>query len=170
MNKELLKTIELPEGFVIDKDKSTDTKIVIKAIKEERPRCKTYEEIQFYNMGKRKQQFRFDQFGDLDAVIISPEMHIGALHTHVPSYEIAAKIIALCQLYVIAEYYNDGWVPDWKNDREMKFYAAYDHTGSEQIFKWSWNIRLGTPVFREKRLLEEAYTHNKEIFKKALEI
>lgn len=47
-------TIELPDGFVIDTEKSTDTKIVVKAIveQEQKTECKTYEEIQAHNKWK----------------------------------------------------------------------------------------------------------------------
>lgn len=170
MNEELLKTIELPEGFVIDKDKSTDTKIVIKAINEERPRCKTYEEIQRYNLSRGIEQFYVDIYGSVGSSFLNKDMRIESVYNHVPSSEIAEKIIALCQLYVIAEYYNDGWVPDWKNNSEMKYYPTYVASIDCIAVQWTSILRKGVPFFETEDLLREAYDNNKEIFKAALEI
>ncbi len=36
------------------------------------------------------------------------------------------KIKAISQLMDIADYYNKGWKPDWKNPDSLKFYIWYD--------------------------------------------
>ena len=170
MNEELLKTIELPEGFVIDKDKSTDTKIVIKAVVEEKVECKTYEEIQAYNKMKGKLQFYSNYDGIVRQVVIRDGIAIDVCRNNVPSKEIAEKIIALCQLYIIAEYYNDGWVPDWDGINSCKYYAMYDVDVDRMLFRSTWSLGTISPAFKSMETIEEAYKHNKEIFKKVLSI
>ena len=164
-------TIELPEGFVIDTEKSTDTKIVVKAvIEEQKTECKTYEEIQAYNSKLGKTQFFISSLGHIMPYVLHEGVRAPFTSNHVPSKEIAEKMIALCQLYIMAEYYNDGWVPDWDNNSEKKFFASYSPGDDIAEFSWSWNYKYGIPVFKSSEILEEAYKHNKEIFKKALSI
>ena len=92
MNKELLKTIELPEGFVIDKDKSTDTKIVIKAVVEEKVECKTYEEIQAYNKMKGKLQFYSNYDGIVRQVVIRDGIAIDVCRNNVPLRKLPKRL------------------------------------------------------------------------------
>lgn len=168
MNKNYI--IELPDGFVIDTEKSTDTKIVVKAVEEQKTECKTYEEIQAHNKMKGKLQFYSDYNGNVKEVVIRDGITMDVCKNNVPTKEIAEKIIALCQLYIIAEHYNDGWVPDWDNISEKKFFALYDSEGDIAEFRWSYHYKYGIPVFKSMDTIEEAYKHNKEIFKKALAI
>lgn len=163
-------TIELPDGFVIDTEKSTDTKIVVKAVVEEKAECKTYEEIQRYNISKRKEQFHVNPIGCVQSWYLREDSDPIYTLAHVPTKEIAEKIIALCQLYIIAEYYNDGWVPDWDNNSERKFFALYDSKEDIVEFRWSWYSKYGIPMFKSMEAIVEAYKHNEEIFKKALSI
>jgi len=51
-----------------------------------------------------------------------------------PSKEYAEAILALCQLIQLRDCYNDGWEPDWKNSKEIK-YSIY--------LKWG-GIVIGT--------------------------
>lgn len=37
------------------------------------------------------------------------------------------KLLAVNQLVNVANYLNDGWVPDWKNNEEYKYFLTYNH-------------------------------------------
>ena len=37
------------------------------------------------------------------------------------------KLLAINQLVNVATYLNDGWVPDWKNNDEYKYFLTYNH-------------------------------------------
>jgi hypothetical protein len=74
----------------------------------------------------------------------------------------------LCQLYIIADYYNDGWEVDWNNEYENKYYPIWDNHVNE-IKTDSWVYRsTALPPFKSKELLLKAYESNKEIFETAL--
>lgn len=164
-------TIELPDGFVIDTEKSTDTKIVVKAIEQKQEtECKTYEEIQAHNKMKGKLQFYSDYNGNVKEVVIRDGITMDVCKNNVPTKEIAEKIIALCQLYIIAEYYNDGWVPDWKDPNEIKLFAYLNTYEDRIFFTDNYTYFPGFPAFKSMEVIEEAYKHNKEIFKKALSV
>lgn len=40
--------------------------------------------------------------------------------------DVAPAIIAYAKLTIIAKALNEGWVPDWKNSREEKWYQWFD--------------------------------------------
>lgn len=162
-------TIELPDGFVVDTEKSTDTKIVVKAV-EQKTKCKTYEEIQRYNIMNGKMQYYINGLGHIMSFKLNDGIMLHSTLNHVPTREIAEKIIALCQLYIIAEYYNDGWVPDWNNNSERKFFASYFPVDDTFNPTGTWYYMQGGPYFKSEEAIKEAYKHNKEIFKKALSV
>lgn len=108
--------------------------------------------------------------GSIRRVVIRDGIAIDVCKNNVPTQEIAEKIIALCQLYIIAEYYNDGWVPDWEDIIEKKFFALYDTEKDIPEFRWSCRYKYGIPVFKSMDAIEEAYKHNETIFKKALSL
>ena len=102
--------IQVPEGYKIDKEKSTFEKIVFKKV-DDLP--KSWEEfgevkgwfvnnrceIDYYNEG--------DSTNDMDKNLF-------------PTKEEAKACLALAQLCQLRDGYNGGWKPDWKDDREKK--------------------------------------------------
>ena len=114
--------IQAPEGYEIDKEKSTFEKIVFKKIKKEL--AESWEELEtikgsYINNYSRICDFRGFTKEDNKNVF--------------PTKEEAAACLALAQLCQLRDRYNDGWKPDWE-DFTMKS-SIYFHkeiaTGGE---------------------------------------
>ena len=107
-------TISIPEGYEIDKEKSTFEKIVFK--KKEQTLPKTWEEL------KRVSGY----YVGISSEICSVEDNKATrLERNVFfSEEQAEAAIALAQLTQLREVYRQGWVPDWK-DRNVKYVIGF---------------------------------------------
>lgn len=76
----------------------------------------------------------------------------------------AKKLIALAQLFVIADHYNEGWVPNWNLINEYKYYF-YWNSKDGQIVSDYYSASIKNPiVFKNKAIALEAYENNREIF------
>lgn len=96
--------IQVPEGYEIDKEKSTFEKVVFK--KEERKLPKKWEDLENVN------GYYVDSWGDVRCYygVNTPD------HTNkniFPTKEEAKACVALAQLCQLRDRYNDGWKPDW---------------------------------------------------------
>ena len=112
-----LKTIKLPKGFEVDKEKSTDTEIVLKeSSKSFSP--KTWEEIQKFNADNNKCQYFVNALGN---TIETNENLVRFGRSNLPSKHIAEKVRALCQLHIIAEFYNGDWKPVYDEYRRIGY-------------------------------------------------
>ena len=101
--------IQAPDGYEIDKEKSTFEKIVFK--KEERKLPKKWEDL--YEVGGWFVDFQSD-------VVTSGSMRTGDnVKNRFPTKEEAEACLALAQLCQLRDRYNDGWKPDW-TDFTMK--------------------------------------------------
>ena len=113
-------TIDVPEGYEIDKENSTFECIKFKPIK----KYLTYKEIAeklnkdiCFFIAKGKIQ-SYAQYASYDNPGVAN------------SYRQIEKILAINQLMNIAKYYNGDWKPDFGNDKEDKYYIAFDTESS----------------------------------------
>ena len=113
-------TIDIPEGYEIDKENSTFECIKFKPIK----KYLTYKEIAeklnkdiCFFIAKGKIQ-SYAQYASYDNPGVAN------------SYRQIEKILAINQLMNIAKYYNGDWKPDWDNGSEKKCYIAFDTESS----------------------------------------
>ena len=150
-----------PEGYEVDKENSTFDCIKFKQVEKKNL---TWQEIQDKNLGKT--QFYINSYGStVDIKLTDLYKHN---KTHIPSKHIAEKVIALCQLHIIAEWYNDGWVADW-NNREQKKYSILFNNNENRIVIYAISFVSDTnPIFKSEEALQAAYEANKEIFETAL--
>lgn len=132
--------IQVPEGYEIDKEKSTFENIVFKRAGRKLP--KKWEDL--YKVGGWFVDFHSD-------VVTSGSMHTGdSVKNRFPTKEEAEACLALSQLCQLRDRYNDGWKPDWKNSTETKYIIEinrdyitktfYNHTKRILAFKTK-NIR-----------------------------
>lgn len=103
--------IQAPEGYEIDKEKSTFEKIVFKKTENELP--KSWEELHmikgwFVENGSGIYEFE-------NCFTISKNRNL------FPTKEEAEACLALAQLCQLRDRYNDGWKPDWKDDNQFKW-------------------------------------------------
>ena len=104
--------IQVPEGYEIDKEKSTFEKIVFKKVEKELPnKWANLGRISGYYISSRsevKQCYNITNFYSEDKNVF-------------PTKEEAEACIALAQLCQLRDRYNDGWKPDWEDDGEIKY-------------------------------------------------
>ena len=103
--------IQVPEGYEIDREKSTFKKIVFKKIEKKLPKS-------------------WKEFGEVQGWFVSELSDIDYSEGHstdyrdkniFPTKEEAEACLALSQLCQLRDRYNDGWRPDWENRVQTKF-------------------------------------------------
>lgn len=65
------------------------------------------------------------------------------------------RFIALSKLQCIADYLNDGWVPDW-NSKDAKYLIAYSYESGGIIIPNQFHIVGGEVVFKTEELARQA--------------
>jgi hypothetical protein len=115
--------IEIPQGYEIDKEKSTFENIVFKEAKKELP--KSWEELDIVK------GYNTTTYGDINSTTININYNIKNIFA---TKEQAEASIAMAQLSQLIKVYNDGWVPDW-NDDEFKYciYFIGNNIGKENL-------------------------------------
>lgn len=153
--------IASPEGYEIDKEASTLECIKFKPVEKKNL---TWEEIQKRNVNRT--QFYLTSPGYISSCGLTED--IKKSRTHIPTERIAKKIRALCQLYIIAEYYNEGWEPDYSNKIEPKYFPLWFNDENSIKIDYLYISSGSFPIFKSKEVLLAAYEANKEIFETAL--
>lgn len=109
-NKEL--KIEVPQGYEIDKEKSTFEKIVFKKVEKELP--KSWEDLMTVK------GYCVSTFSKIEDC--SEECYTYKENKNIfPTKEEAEACLALAQLCQLRDRYNDGWKPDWEDDNQFKW-------------------------------------------------
>ena len=160
-----------PEGYEIYQQKSTLEYIVFKPV-DKKP--KTWEEIQNVNKKNKKIQYYLSSRGDINDFNLGKHVDIDIIKSHINTKRQAERIRALCQLYIIADYYNDGWEASFKDKElpwlknEEKYTPFWNNVTDSINASMTLSFTGGSPVFKSAKLLLEAYENNKEIFETAL--
>lgn len=109
--------ITCPDGYEIDKEKSTFECIVFKPIKKEL--YKTWEKLpktwaEFCKTHNTQgNEYWIRNNSSLQQVAGARNRDIDADRNLMPSKELAEAMIALCQLMQLRDCYNNDWTPDW---------------------------------------------------------
>lgn len=103
--------IEVPEGFEIDREKSTFEKIVFKKVERDLP--KRWEGL----LGVS------GCYVDSNSKVVVFKGCFAKEETKnvFPIRAEAEACLALSQLCQLRDRYNDGWKPDWKDEKELKY-------------------------------------------------
>ena len=145
--------IQVPEGYEIDKEKSTFEKIVFKKVENELP--KSWEDL--YEVGGWFVDFH-------SKVVTSGSMRTAdSVKNRFPTKEEAEACVALAQLCQLRDRYNDGWKPDW-TDFTMKP-SIYFH---KDIATTGENRSERTILyFRSEKIRDELLENFGDLIKKA---
>jgi hypothetical protein len=106
--------IEIPEGYEIDKEKSTFEKIVFKK-KDNKPRswgeyCNNFKGELFY----------FGNRNSFESVIANDGMSYMA-KDYLPSKELAKAFLAMMQIMSLRQAWIGDWKPDWSDTAPCKY-------------------------------------------------
>ena len=116
--------IQVPKGYVIDKEKSTFEKIVFKKVEKELP--KSWDDLEIIS------GFYVDSLSRV--IKTSGEIYTEENYKNTfPTKEEAKACLALAQLCQLRDRYNNGWEPDWENGAQNKF-IIYIHPNNKILF------------------------------------
>ena len=105
-NKEL--KIEVPNGYEIDREKSTFENIVFKKVENELP--KNWCDLKFIKGFFVNGESEIKEINETHDKILAIEGNRNVF----PNREEAEACVALAQLCQLRDRYNDGWKPDWE--------------------------------------------------------
>lgn len=71
-------------------------------------------------------------------------------------------------MFIIAEHYNDGWIPNFSTPQQVKFSPVWSNSFDSIDISACLSFSHAVPYFKSKGFLLEAYLNNKEIFETAL--
>jgi hypothetical protein len=116
---------------------------------------------QVFKMSRNKEPERLVKYKDIVEIssVITLQLVINTKHYN--------KLQAINRLMILADYYNDGWEPDWKSP-SWKYFAVYNKEKDQIQIGLSVYSSHGYVYFKSKELLELAIENNREIFEAAL--
>ena len=151
--------VNIPEGYEIDKEKSTFENIVLKPVKVD------------YAFVSSKLFYNQDAYY-LD---LSGKIRFGTITTsfkdlnNCTSRKQAEKLLAINQLMNVAKYLNGNWKPSWENDNERKYLIVLDKDNNKIGIDWNTFVNKGIVHFKTKELAQKAIEIlGEEIIKLAL--
>lgn len=156
---------KIPEGYVFDKDNSTDEVIRFKPIKKKI----TYNDI-CRELFLDRPSWRLTDLGTIihATCTSSAIIHHKTINTSEKQLE---QLLALNKLMNVAKYLNGNWEPDWNTTSESKWCIFFDHTSKKlDIFGWN-HSHYTSIVFKTPPLARQAIEIlGEEEVKKALGI
>lgn len=111
--------IQIPDGYEIDKEKSTFEKIVFKKKKNTKPR--SWEE--YCKKSKGKSLYSINENGinrEIGIDYAFRELDPSVKNT-LPSKELAEAFLAMMQLMSLRQAWIGDWKPDWKDETRLKW-------------------------------------------------
>ena len=133
--------IQVPEGYEIDREKSTFENIVFKKAGRKLP--KKWEDL--YMVKGWFVDFHSD-------VVTTNIMHTAdSVKNRFPTKEEAEACLALAQLCQLRDRYNDGWKPDWNDVNEK--YIIYFH--ADKIIRGDTCRAQSVLHFKAKKLRDK---------------
>lgn len=151
-------TITAPEGYEVDKERSSFEKIVFRALPD-KGLPKTWEELgEIYG-------YYVDSNSCVDNLPIAPFPTRQRTRNTWPTLEEAEASIALAQLCQLRDRYNGGWKPDWgKESGEFKHCINIE---CGKITTNRWNTTQHVLAFKTPELRDEFMKNFADLIEKA---
>lgn len=133
--------IEIPEGFEIDSFDKESGKIKIKA----------------------KPKSVFEQFRTVEDVLSYYKLSVEQFNSR--HQGMTEDVQAYCFLKMLVAALNDGWIPNWDNSNEYKYYPYFDMRGSsgfrfDDYDHWNSGSNVGSRLaYKSRELAEHAAKH-----------
>lgn len=142
--------IQVPEGYEIDKENSSFECVKFKPIK----KVKDYkdveqelfkgEEINYCINAQSKVKGSIFNRTELEFIQCGSEKQL-------------AKVIAIAKLMNVAKYLNDGWQPNWGNDKEYKYWIGVKECYNKEIYiEHSSSYNFSYVYFKSKEAAQQA--------------
>lgn len=144
--------IQVPEGYEIDREKSTFESIVFKKV-EVKELPKSWEGLKIID------GFFVSSLSDI-AKIGNNTTNDENNKNVFPTKEEAEACVALAQLCQLRDRYNDGWKPDWKNEKELKYVIEIFW---DNIVKREYECRYKVLAFKTEELRDEFLKNFREL-------
>lgn len=150
--------INIPEGYEIDKERSSFEEIVFKPVEKKLP--KSWDDLKIIK------GFYVDNNAEADSVssFDFPDVEKDLFKNVFPTKEEAEASVALAQLCQLRDVYNEGWKPDWFNENQKKHLLYFESNAEEkeeQICVTRASIVRGVLTFKK----EEVAKKFSEVFK-----
>lgn len=156
---------KIPEGYVFDKDNSTDEVIRFKPIKKKI----TYQDVKEKLFPESKSMFYLGKEGGIMQTF-SIKYHSRELLVSTSQRQLQ-QIRALNKLMNVAKYLNGDWEPDFTNTHFHKFYISYDSDKKKLTIQFKQYMNNGSVYFKSEELaLQAIEILGEEEVKKALGI
>lgn len=152
MSKEKSKElkIEIPEGYEIDKYKSTFEKIVFKKVEEKL----TYGDIA-KKLFTDKTHYYINTCGTIHETFCKTKNAVCFIDpNNAPTYNQLARLLALNKLMNVAHYLNNGWKPNWNDRSEYKYFIYYNNNKKTFQIDSNTYVDYGVVYFKSKELAE----------------
>lgn len=156
--------INIPEGFEIDKEKSTFEEIVFKPIKKELP--KKWEDLHTV------QGYCVDFNTEIKSS--KPDFLVGGMYKTsrnvFPTLKEAEASIALAQLCQLRDIYNEGWKPNWVDIKQNKYVIGFEYNPEleiEDIYMTQNNIVRNVITLKSIELAKQFLENFKDLIEQA---
>lgn len=146
--------IQVPEGYEIDKENSTFEKIIFKKVENELP--KNWCDLKFIKGFFVNGESEIKEINETRDKILAIEGNRNVF----PNREEAEACLALSQLCQLRDRYNDGWKPDWKNEKELKYVIEIFW---DNIVKREYDCRYKVLAFKTEELRDEFLKNFREL-------
>ena len=152
------KEIIIPQGWEIDKVE--DNKIILKK-ESNKELPKTWEEC----IAKIKDLEYIDTNGDIEEVHFNVDMTYD--HINDIPVGLGKPMLALCQLLVCREVYRQGWKPNWKDDKEIKYCIE---RVENYIIKETYELTARVLSFQSAEIRDEFLENFRDLIEEAKEL
>ena len=122
----------------------------------QQPKELTYEDVA-YSLFLNKKSFYPEAGGAIFSSFFDSKIQYITDPDNAPTEQQVKQLLALSMLHNVAYYLNEGWVPDWKNNVEYKYFICYD--GDDDVISTSQNIHVrhvGGVYFKSEELAQRA--------------
>ena len=157
--------IQVPEGYEVDKEKSTFEKIIFKKIEIKLP--KTWEEFCEQN-SVNNPEYYINGYSEIKKVIDYPRDRGSHVDRNLLStIEDTEKYRALIQLHRLRDVYRQGWVPDWGNTLITK-YCIVSSLNDLDIYRYTQVAHF--LAFQSQEVAEEFLKNFKDLIEIAKDL
>ena len=148
-----------PEGYEVDEDKSTFKEIVFKKIGGEYP--KSWEECLYQN----RYHYYIDTCSKISDSSTIDSSYINKYYNSLPNKESSEQVLALCQLLLIKDIYNEGISTDDIPEGKMMWGLHVEQ--NQNIIIYFTDLHYSVLIFYKEKAAREFLKNFKDLILKA---